>query len=101
MLIADKYILPDIGYETGLSVMNQMGLTTQMPNKGVIVTNAAKECVRTDKRLDIMIKPPKTPVTAENKYYLQTLDVLEMMDKAPIDEQQPYTLIAGGKNERN
>ena len=37
-----------------------------------------------------MIKPPKTPVTAENTYCLQTLDVLEMMDKAPIDEQQPY-----------
>ena len=101
MLIADKYILPDIGYETGLSVMNQMGLTTQMPNKRVIVTNVAKECVRTDKRLDIMIKPPKTPVTAENKYYLQTLDVLEMMDKAPIDEQQPYTLIADHIEKRN
>lgn len=94
ILIADKYILPDIGYETGLSVMHQMGLTTQMPNKRIIVTNAAKECMRTDKRLDIMIKPPKTPVTAENKYYLQTLDVLEIMDKAPVDEQQPYNLIA-------
>lgn len=101
MLIADKYILPDIGYETGLSVMNQMGLTTQMPNKRVIVTNAVKECIREDKKLDIKIKPPKTPVTAENKYYLQTLDVLEMMDKAPIDEPQPYTLIANHIQKQN
>lgn len=100
-IIADKYILPNIGYETGLSVMHKMGLTTQMPNKRVIVTNVAKDCVRTDKKLDIMIKPPKTKVNAENKYYLQTLDVLEMMDKAPIDEQEPYIIIANHIEKQN
>ena len=100
-IIADKYILPNIGYETGLSVMHKMGLTTQMPNKRVIVTNVAKDCIRTDKKLDIMIKPPKTEVNAENKYYLQTLDVLEMMDKAPIDEQEPYVIIANHIEKQN
>lgn len=44
-----------------------MGLTTQIPNKRVIVTNVAKDCIRTDKKLDIMIKPPKTEVNADNK----------------------------------
>lgn len=100
-IIADKYILPNIGYETGLSVMHKMGLTTQMPNKRIIVTNVAKDCIRTDKKLDIMIKPPKTKVNAENKYYLQTLDVLEMMDKAPIDEQEPYIVIANHIEKQN
>ncbi len=93
-LIADKYILPHIGYETGLSAMHKMGLTTQIPKRRVIVTNVAKDCIRTDKKLDIRIKPPKTKVNADNKYYLQTLDVLEMMDKAPIDEKEPYIIIA-------
>lgn len=100
-IIADKYILPNIGYETGLSVMHKMGLTTQMPNKRIIVTNVAKDCIRTDKKLDIMIKPPKTEVSAENKYYLQILDVLEMMDKAPIDEQEPYVIIANHIEKQN
>lgn len=100
-IIADKYILPNIGYETGLSVMHKIGLTTQMPNKRVIVTNVAKDCIRTDKKLDIMIKPPKTKVNAENKYYLQTLDILEMMDKAPIDEYAPYIIMANHIEEKN
>lgn len=93
-IIADKYLLPNKGYETGLSIMNKIGLTTQIPNKRIIVTNVAKDCIRIDKKLDIMIKPPKTKVNAENKYYLQILDVLEMMDKAPIDEEDPYAIIA-------
>lgn len=100
-IIADKYILPNIGYETGLSVMHKMGLTTQIPNKRVIATNAAKDCIRTDKKLDVMIKPPKTKINAENKYYLQTLDVLEMMDKAPIDAQNPYLVIANHIEKQN
>lgn len=100
-LIADKYILPNIGYETGLSIMHKIGLTTQMPNKKIIATNVAKECMRTDKKLDIIIKPPKTTVNAENKYYLQTLDILELMDKAPVDEQQPYSLISNHIKKHN
>ena len=30
-LIAEKYLLPDKGYETGLCLLHHMGLTTQMP----------------------------------------------------------------------
>ena len=58
-LIADKYILPDIGYETGLTLMNNLGLTTQISNERVIATNLAKDCVRSDKKLGVTIKPPK------------------------------------------
>ena len=45
-LVADKYLLPDKGYETGLVLLHRMGLTTQMPKEHVIATNMAKECVR-------------------------------------------------------
>lgn len=100
-LIADKYILPDMGYETGLSLMYQMGLTTQIPNERTIATNAVKNYVRVDKKLGVVVKPPKVKITEKNKDYLQILDVLELIDKAPVDEQQPYTVIAEQIKKRN
>lgn len=93
-LISDKYILPHIGYETGLTVINRLGLTTQIPKERMIATNLAKDCVRTDKKLGVTIKPPKTPINAQNKKYLQLLDTLELLDKTPIDEEEPYKIIA-------
>lgn len=93
-LIADKYLLPDIGYETGFTVMYRMGLTSQMPRQRTLATNLAKASARTDKKLDVIIRPPKIKVTAESKAYLQVLDVLEMLDKAPVDSDQPYQIIA-------
>ena len=93
-LISDKYILPHIGYETGLTIINRLGLTTQIPKERMIATNLAKDCVRTDKKLGVTIKPPKTPINAQNKKYLQLLDTLELLDKTPIDEEEPYKIIA-------
>lgn len=93
-LIADKYLLPDIGYESGMNLLHRMGLTTQVPNDRLIVTNAAKDCIRYDSRLDISICPPRTPVSAKNKAYLQTLDAIDLLDKAPVDVQDPYKVIA-------
>lgn len=93
-LIADKYLLPNIGYETGFTVMHQLGLTSQMPRQRILATNVAKECARADRKLGVTIRPPKTAVTAENKAYLQVLDVLELLDKAPVDDAHPYEVIA-------
>lgn len=93
-LIANKYLLPDKGYETGLRLLHHMGLTTQMPTEHLLATNAAKDCVRYDNKLGVSICPPKAPINAENKTYLQTLDALDLLDKAPIDVQNPYTIIA-------
>ena len=39
-------------------------------------------------------RPPKVKITKENKRYLQLLDILELMDRAPIDEENPYLLLA-------
>lgn len=93
-LIADKYLKGDSGYETGLSVLNRMGLTTQIPAERVVATNRASGCLRKDKTLDIKVCPPKMPITKENKWYLQTLDAIDNLSKAPIDAEQPYQLIA-------
>ncbi len=93
-LIADKYILPHIGYETGLNLMNHLGLTTQISNERIIATNMAKDCVRTDKKLGVTIKPPKTLINSQNRKYLQLLDALDLIDKTPIDEEKPFDIIA-------
>ncbi|GFI59043.1 hypothetical protein IMSAG025_02510 [Muribaculaceae bacterium] len=71
-----------------------MGLTSQMPRERVLATNAAKDCMRTDRKLGVVIRPPKVPVTAENKEYLQILDALDLLEKAPVDEEHPYEIIA-------
>lgn len=93
-LIADKYLIPNKGYETGLTLLHRLGLTTQIPREHLIATNIAKDCVRTDKRLGVTIKPPKVKINADNKAYLQILDALELLDKAPIDADQPYYIMA-------
>ena len=100
-LIADKYLLPNKGYETGLYLLFNMGITTQMPNECVIATNAAKQCARKDKKLGVVIKPPKVEICAENKVYLQTLDALDCLSKAPVDAENPYRIIANYINEND
>ena len=93
-LIADKYLLPDIGYETGLTVLYKIGLISQMPRERILATNVAKGCMRTDRKLDVIIRPPKTIITAKNKDYLQVLDMLELVEKALIDEKHPFEVLA-------
>ncbi|MBR3382691.1 MAG: hypothetical protein IKG85_06630 [Clostridia bacterium] len=94
-LIADKYLLPDKGYETGLRLLHHMGLTTQMPTEYLLATNAARDCIRRDEKLGVSICPPKVTINVENKAYLQTLDALELLEKAPVDAEDPYELLAG------
>ena len=92
-LIADKYLLPDMGYETGFRMLYNMGLSTQVPNERLIATNAAKDCVRYDKKLEVSICPPKTAVNKENKVYLQVLDALDLLEKAPVNVDNPYAVL--------
>jgi len=92
-LIIDKYLFPDIGYETGYVFLNHIGLTTQMPNKDELATNNATRR-KNDVELRVWVRPAKIKITAENKRYLQLLDALELMDDAPVDEKEPYLLLA-------
>lgn len=93
-LIADKYLNGGIGYEGGTFLLNLVGLSTQIPRERLIITNKAVDGLRADKQLNVMIKPPKTPITMENKAYLQTLDMMDLLDNAPIDTENPYQIIA-------
>ena len=93
-LIADKYLAGDNGYETGLALLHHIGLTTQIPAEKVFATNRASGCIRADKALGVSVCPPKVRINAENKPYLQTLDAIDAMAKAPVDAERPYLLLA-------
>ncbi len=92
-LIENKYLHGGIGYEGGLALLHMVGLTTQMPRERLIITNKAINGLRADRQLNVMIKPPKLPVSRENKAYLQTLDMLDLLDDAPVDAENPYQII--------
>lgn len=92
-LIEDKYLRGGIGYEGGLFLLHAVGLTTQMPRERLIITNKALNGLRADKQLNVMIKPPKLPVSTENRACLQTLDMIDLLDCAPIDAADPYGII--------
>lgn len=92
-LIKDKYLYDDNSYEGGLNLLNKLGLTTQMPNKRVLVTNKADNHFDADKELDVVVHSPKTVINKENKRYLMVLDILEQINDAPIDIEDPYRLI--------
>jgi len=94
-LIELKYLMEDNGYETGPLFLNKIGLTTLMPNVRYIATNKAKENTRVDRDLNIVLKKPRTQINRENKRYLQLLDVLDYMEKAPLDAKNPLAVLAG------
>jgi len=79
-----------IGYETGATFLNQIGLTTQIAKYKYYVTNAFKQNgSRVDEKLNMVIRKPPTEVTEENYLYLQLLDAIENKDKVPIDALHP------------
>lgn len=79
-----------IGYETGLSIMNKIGLTTLVPKKREIATNAYRKNV--DDRY-IIARKPVISVNAGNFRYLQLLDVIRDLPEAPVDAENPKALL--------
>lgn len=79
-----------IGYETGVSLMNQIGLTTLVPKKREIATNAYRKKI-IDKY--IIARKPVITVNAENFRYLQLLDVIRDLPEAPVDAENPRALL--------
>ena len=92
-LILDKYLKDDNGYETGPLILHKLGLTSQIPNQRIIVTNNAYDCQRKDEKLDVVVRPSKVNINTNNKHYLEILDVLDAIDKTPIDANEPYDII--------
>lgn len=79
-----------IGYETGVSLLNHLGLTTLVPRKREIVTNAFRKKISDQ---HILVKKPVTKVTAENYRYLQILDAIRDLPKTQIDAENPNALL--------
>jgi hypothetical protein len=79
-----------IGYETGFSLMNKMGLTTLVPKKSEVATNAYRKKIN-DKF--ISVTKPVIRVNADNFAYLQLLDVIKHLPEAPVDAEKPEVLL--------
>ena len=80
-----------IGYETGLSVLNRLGLVSQMPKRKCIATNRYTK--RVPVGIQVEIKRPSVNVNRSNYRYLQILDVIRDMDHAPVDAAKPEELL--------
>lgn len=92
-LIDIKYLSGDNGYETGVTVMHKIGLTSLMPAERTFVSNHAQNRTKKDDMLGIIVKAPKTTVTRDNRKYLQFLDLLNIYDEVPIDAEDPYVIL--------
>jgi predicted transcriptional regulator of viral defense system len=79
-----------IGYETGHSLMNRIGLTTLVPKKREIATNAYRKNINS--RFIIARKPAIT-VNSNNFRYLQFLDVVRDLPEAHVDTENPRRLL--------
>lgn len=80
-----------IGYETGLSVLNRLGLVSQMPKKKSIATNLYTKRVPAD--IQVEIRKPSVNVNRANYHYLQILDAIRDLDNAPVDAARPEELL--------
>ena len=58
-------------------------------------TNKAINNTRRDNDLGIVLKKPRTHINAENKKYLQFLDILTLYNTAPVDAEEPYQILGG------
>jgi hypothetical protein len=83
-----------IGYETGPSFLNKIGLTTQNAKNKYFATNVyqTNRC-KIDNKLNVVIRKPPIKVTADNYKYLQLLDAIENRDNIAIDTNYPEKVI--------
>jgi hypothetical protein len=98
-VIRRKYITDKeevIGYETGLSLLNKAGLTTQVPAYHYIATNRHRgRGFIEDAQLRTYLAKPIAPVNRGNYLYLQTLELIMALikNKDNILAERPRELI--------
>lgn len=80
-----------IGYETGLSALNRLGLVSQMPKRKCIATNRYTKKIPSGMLIEL--KRPSVNVNRSNYRYLQILDVIRDLDHAPVDAAKPEELL--------
>lgn len=83
-----------VGYETGASLFQKIGLTTQLPKYQYIATNAHRQKgKKIDEKLKVVLQSPAMEVRKDNYLYLQVLDAVENKDHIVMDSEQPYTVL--------
>jgi hypothetical protein len=95
LVIREKYLINGsgrIGYETGPSLLNHLGLTSQVPKCTYLATNKVKR-IREQSSLKLVLHAPKVTVNDENNDYLQILDAVEGLDQGVVDAPQPERII--------
>lgn len=97
--VATKMFLKDkdeiIGYETGASLMQKFGLTTQIPKYRYIATNKfTGKGKRVLEDLKLVVRRPRIKVTTENVFYLQLIDALENRDNVKMDAHDPCRIMS-------
>lgn len=80
-----------IGYESGASLLNKLGLTTLIPRDIEITTN--RYGAKLPEGCHIKLRKPPMPVTDENWKYLQFIDVLMYLPDAHTDAEKPEVLL--------
>lgn len=97
-VISKKYLSNNdevYGYVTGMSLLNSLGLTTQVPNSISIVTNneaSRGRRITVGKQNLYLIKAP-TKITKENCAVLQLLEAIKLIDLNDLDEIENNNLI--------
>lgn len=79
-----------VGFYSGYTLANRLGLSTQVPFKEEITSNYAPAQVReiSIKNKKYVLRRPAVEVTEENAYVLQFLDCLKDIDKAAEEDMK-------------
>ena len=80
--IINTFIKKYNGYITGAFLYNIVGLSTQFPSIIEIATNRSYSKIQIN-NLKIKFVPSKIKITEKNKRYLQLLDIIKNLKKAP------------------
>ena len=81
-----------IGYERGPSLMNKVGLTTQIPGLIYLATMKVHGS-KNDPRYFLSLSKPTTEVNKANFRYLQFLDLLQNKEKVSVEVDNPVPIM--------
>ena len=92
-IIERKYICDDnkvFGYYSGMSLLNMVGLSSQVPNIPEITTNneaTRKRTVKIGKRT-VIVRRSQIEINNDNYLYLQFFDIFRYADQKAIEENK-------------
>lgn len=93
-----KYVIRKgkrVGFYSGYTLANRLGLSTQVPFKEEITSNYAPALVReiSIRNRKYVIRRPAVEITEENAYVLQLLECLKDIDKAAEEDVEKCGVI--------